>query len=85
MPALIAFGVGRAIRFTTILAVVIAGLATLGFVLQLLPGMYQVNGPIIGLALPVHLGLAGGVMLLGRAATHAHEVRAAAAGHPRRE
>jgi hypothetical protein len=85
MPALIAFGVGRAIRFTTILAVVIAGLATLGFVLQLLPGMYQVNGPIIGLALPVHVGLAGGVMLLGRAATHAHEVRAAAAGHARRE
>ncbi|MDP9348458.1 MAG: hypothetical protein M3P24_04845, partial [Gemmatimonadota bacterium] len=34
------------------------GLSVLGFVLQALPGLYQVNGPIIALALPSLLGLA---------------------------
>jgi hypothetical protein len=67
LPALIAFATRRALRFTTLLAVVIAGLASIGFVAQVLPAMHQVNGPIIGLLLPVHLGLAAGVWILGRA------------------
>jgi hypothetical protein len=67
LPALIAFATRRAIRFTTILAFTIAGAAGLGFVMQVLPGMHQVNGPIIGLSLPVHLGLAAGIFVLGRA------------------
>ncbi len=45
-------------RFAERLAVVIAGIALLGFILQLLPGLGQVNGPIIALALPAHLGIA---------------------------
>jgi hypothetical protein len=34
--------------------------------MQVLPAMHQMNGPIIGLSLPVHLGLAAGVYVLGR-------------------
>jgi hypothetical protein len=48
----------RAGRWAWMAAVVLAGLAVLGFVLQILPGLDQVNGPIIALALPVHLGMA---------------------------
>jgi hypothetical protein len=36
----------------------LAGAALLGWVLQVLPWLDQVNGPIIALALPVHLGVA---------------------------
>jgi hypothetical protein len=39
-------------------AAVLAGSAVLGGLLQMLPGLNQVNGPIIALALPVHLGIA---------------------------
>lgn len=66
-PALVAIGLGRARRFASALALLVAGLATLGFLLQLLPSFFQVNGPIIGLALPVHIGLAAGVVSLRRA------------------
>ncbi len=40
--------------------------SVLGFILQLLPGFYQVNGPIIALSLPIHLGLALSIYLLYR-------------------
>ena len=36
-------------------------LSLLGFVLQVLPGFDQVNGPMIALALPIHLGIAAGL------------------------
>jgi len=45
----------RAIRGV---ALVLAGLSAIGLALKALPGFYQVNGPIIALALPVHLGVA---------------------------
>ncbi|MGH7497607.1 MAG: DUF4105 domain-containing protein, partial [Gemmatimonadales bacterium] len=40
------------------LAAGIAGLAALGLLLKLLPPFQQVNGPVIALALPAHIGLA---------------------------
>jgi hypothetical protein len=43
---------------------VVAGLSLLGLVLKLLPAFYQVNGEIIALALPIHLGVAGGIARL---------------------
>jgi len=36
---------------------IVAGLAVLGFVAQALPALDQVNGDVIALALPVHLGV----------------------------
>ncbi len=39
-------------------AAVVAGLAVLGFVIQVFPGVDQGNGELIAAALPVHLGLA---------------------------
>ena len=38
----------------------------LGFILQVLPGFYQVNGAIIALCLPTHLGLALSMYILFR-------------------
>jgi hypothetical protein len=42
------------------LAVGMAGLSLLGLTLKVLPAMYQVNGEVIALLLPAHLGLAVG-------------------------
>ncbi|HEU4681150.1 MAG TPA: DUF4105 domain-containing protein [Gemmatimonadales bacterium] len=53
-------------RRAFIVALLVAGLSALGMLLQLLPGFYQVNGEIIALALPVHLGVAGGLWRLTR-------------------
>jgi hypothetical protein len=36
---------------------IVAGLAVIGFVAQLLPALDQVNGDVIALALPLHLGV----------------------------
>ena len=36
---------------------IVAGLAVLGLVAQLLPFMNQVNGDVIALALPLHIGV----------------------------
>lgn len=47
-----------AARAAVALATAIAAIAVLGFVLQLLPALDQVNGGIIALVLPVHLALA---------------------------
>jgi hypothetical protein len=41
----------------------LAGLSLLGFVLQVLPGLDQVNGPVIALFLPIHLGMAAALLL----------------------
>lgn len=42
---------------------IVAGISVLGFVIQLLPGFDQVNGDVIALALPLHLGVIA--LLLG--------------------
>ena len=44
----------------------LAALSLAGLVLKLIPGFYQVNGEIIGLALPIHLGVAAGCYYLSR-------------------
>ena len=49
---------GWAQRTGVRLAWVIAGLSVLGFVMQILPGIDQVNGEIIALFLPIHLAIA---------------------------
>ena len=43
------------------LAGIVAGLSLLGLVLKLFPPFYQVNGSLIALALPVHVGVLGGL------------------------
>jgi len=53
-------------RRALVLAAIVAGLSQLGLVLKLLPAFYQVNGEIIALALPIHLGVAAGVWQLRR-------------------
>lgn len=44
-------------RFTIGSTLLVAGLSALGFVLQVFPAFDQVNGDVIALALPLHLGL----------------------------
>jgi hypothetical protein len=57
----------RASRWALAVMVVVTGLAVVGLLLKLLPGFYQVNGEIIALALPVHLGVAAAIWQLRRA------------------
>ena len=59
-------GVSSAAKPALILAGAIAALSLLGFLLQLMPALFQVNGGIIALALPAHAGLAAGVWRLGK-------------------
>jgi hypothetical protein len=59
-----AFGPAR--RATRRLVLLGAGLAAFGFAGQALPALDQVNGGIIALLLPVHLGIAGGLLLMAR-------------------
>src|SRR5690606_840748 len=49
---------GRAWRPTEAVAWMVAGASAAGLLLQALPGLDQVNGEIIALAFPAHLGLA---------------------------
>ncbi|HET7274667.1 MAG TPA: DUF4105 domain-containing protein [Longimicrobiaceae bacterium] len=65
IPAL-AFGAEWAVRPARWLAFCVAGLAALGFVLQILPWLDQVNGAPIALALPIHISVAWGVVNLAR-------------------
>jgi hypothetical protein len=58
-PAAVLAGRGR--RAAVLLAWATAGLALLGAALQLLPAFDQVNGEVVALALPLHLGLAVGL------------------------
>ncbi len=57
LPAL-AYGARWAARPAWLLAAAMAALSVLGFVLQPLPGIDQVNGWVIALAMPVNLALA---------------------------
>jgi hypothetical protein len=54
-------GSGRAGRWARALALGLAAVSLLGFVLQVLPALDQVNGQVIALALPIHLGFALGL------------------------
>jgi hypothetical protein len=66
LPVLVPLGLAgfrRAARWARALALIVAGLSLLGLVLQALPGLDQVNGPIIALLLPVHVGIGIGVWL----------------------
>ena len=70
VPLLITVGLGG--RRTTLaarVAALLAGLSLLGLLLQVLPGLDQVNGEIIALALPMHLGIAWGTWLLASTRT----------------
>ena len=53
------------------LAAVVAGVSVLGLILKLIPAFYQVNGEIIALTLPIHLGVAAGVWQLRRSTREA--------------
>ncbi len=68
VPLLPLFALGRARSATTLAAAVVAGLAVIGFAMQPLPGLDQVNGEIIALALPAHVGLLVGVLAIRRRA-----------------
>lgn len=57
----------RVRRAAFALSAAVAAISVLGLVLKVLPGLYQVNGEVIALVLPVHLALAAGVYLLTRA------------------
>ena len=49
---------GTLARAAAVLAMAIAAVSLAGFALQALPGLDQVNGPIIALCLPLHLAVA---------------------------
>jgi hypothetical protein len=51
------------------LAVVVAGLSLLGLLLKALPGLDQVNGPVIALALPAQAGIAAALWRLSQPGT----------------
>jgi hypothetical protein len=48
---------GPAVRDALRISVAVATLSALGFVIQAVPGIDQVNGDVIALALPLHLGV----------------------------
>jgi hypothetical protein len=54
-------GSNRAGRWARTLALGLAAVSVAGLVLQVLPGFDQVNGEVIALALPIHVGLALGL------------------------
>jgi hypothetical protein len=53
-------------RVAVTLALLVAAMSLLGLVLKLLPAFYQVNGPVIALAFPAHVGLAASLMTRAR-------------------
>jgi hypothetical protein len=65
-------GSGRGSRFTVLLAWTVAALSLLGLLLKIFPQFYQVNESIIALALPAHMGIAGGIW---RVALHNQRTR----------
>jgi hypothetical protein len=71
---------GRRATLTWRVSAVIAALSVLGFALQGLPAFGQVNGQVIALALPVHLGLAWGIRANARSRTRRED--AVSAGIP---
>ena len=60
----------RGARWARGLTLGLAVLSLAGLVLQVLPGLDQVNGPVIALALPIHLGFALALRALGPAPDH---------------
>ena len=56
---------GRRARVASVAALVLAGLSAVGLGLKLLPWLYQVNAPVIALALPAHLGVAAALRRRG--------------------
>ena len=69
----------RSVGLARKLSVVIAAIAVVGFVMQVLPWFKQVNGEIIALTLPAHLALAWSVLALTVAPETAPSRRGAAA------
>lgn len=61
---LIAAAFGKATRTARLLAFAVAAMAAAGFLMQVFPGFDQPNGQIIGLVLPIQLGLAVGLPIL---------------------
>ena len=57
---------GSRIRRASAVAWLAVALSVLGLLLKLFPALYQTNGEIIALALPIHLGVAAGVWQLRR-------------------
>jgi hypothetical protein len=53
-------------RAALALGIVVGVVSILGLLLKLFPVFYQVNGSVIALALPVHVGLAAGLALASR-------------------
>ena len=62
LAPLLIYRVRWAVRAGRSLAVFVAGVSLLGFVLQLVPGMDQVNGPLIAFAMPPNLAFAAGLL-----------------------
>jgi Domain of unknown function (DUF4105) len=60
-----ALGSGRHSRVALIIAASVAAISLLGLFLKLFPPFYQVNESIIALALPAHVGIAGGIWRVG--------------------
>jgi drug/metabolite transporter superfamily protein YnfA len=58
------FGRRWAVRWGLIFSLAALLCSLLGFILQVLPGFFQVNGAIIALCLPIHLGLALSMYIL---------------------
>jgi hypothetical protein len=52
-------------------ALIVAALSLIGFAIQVLPWFNQVNGDIIALVMPLHLGVAWLLMVLSRRAVSA--------------
>ena len=68
VPLLITVGLsGRRMDLAARVAGAVAGISVLGLLLQALPALDQVNGEVIALALPIHLGIAWGTWLLASA------------------
>lgn len=65
LPAL-AYGARWAARPAWWVAMLVAGSSALGFILQILPALDQVNGEVIAFMLPAHLGIAWAVHQLAK-------------------
>lgn len=59
-------GSPRVARWALITAVSVAAVALVGLLVKLLPGFDQKNATLLALAIPAHLGLAGGVRAIQR-------------------
>jgi hypothetical protein len=81
VPAAV-LGARWAARPARMLALAVAALSVLGLVMQVLPGLDQVNGTMIAFTLPVHLGLAWAVARNGRGQGTGDGGQPATAGRP---